>query len=299
MRKYVLYNPLAGNGTCEGHTKKLSDIYDGEELIFCNISEITDYKSFFDSLKEDDKVILCGGDGTLNRFVNSTADLDIRNELLYYGAGSGNDFLHDLGKEKGAEPFPINDMIRELPVVEVNGRCLRFFNGVGMGIEGYCCAVGEEKRKKSGGKPVNYTGIAIKGVLGGYKPCKVTVIVDGAEHSFDEVWLAPVMFGRFFGGGMNAVPMQDRNDPEGKVSLMIWRGSNRLKTLMIFPSIFEGKHVSHTEHISLMTGHEITVRAEGPSPFQIDGDTIPGVSEFTVKSKARVAEEAAKKAVTV
>lgn len=300
MSTYVLYNPLAGNGTCEEYAKKLNAIYDGEKLSYCSMADITSYKSFFGTLSEDDRVILCGGDGTLNRFVNDTAGLEINNDILYYGAGSGNDFLHDLGKEKGAEPFPINEYLTALPEVTVKGVTSRFINAVGFGIDGYCCEVGDEQRRRSDGKPVNYTSIAIKGVLGGFKPSDATVIVDGVERRYKKVWIAPTMHGRFYGGGMNAAPAQSRKDPEGKVSLVIWHGSNRLKTLMIFPSIFEGKHISHTECIDILTGHDITVKFDSPCALQIDGETVLGVTEYSVRSSAKVSESAEQKeAVTV
>ena len=104
---YALYNPFAGNQTCEEQSKKLREFYSPDELEFRSMADIN-YSEFFPSLNADDKVIICGGDGTLNRFVNDTRDIAITNDILYYAAGSGNDFLRDLGKEKGTAPFKIN-----------------------------------------------------------------------------------------------------------------------------------------------------------------------------------------------
>ena len=44
----------------------------------------------------------------------------------------------------------------------------RFINGIGFGIDGYCCEVGDQLKAKSD-KPVNYASIAIKGLLFHYK----------------------------------------------------------------------------------------------------------------------------------
>ena len=52
------------------------------------------------SLAEDDEVILCGGDGTLNIFVNDIKDMDVKNTIYYYASGSGNDFAKDIGHNK-------------------------------------------------------------------------------------------------------------------------------------------------------------------------------------------------------
>lgn len=287
---YALYNALAGNKTCKEQSEKLSGLYTGEQLTFRSMADIN-YAEFFSALNAEDKVIICGGDGTLNRFVNDTRAIEIKNDILYYAAGSGNDFLHDLGKEKGEPPFCINQYIKDLPSVTVNGRETLFINAIGFGIDGYCCEVGDKKRQNPNGKPVNYTGIAIKGLLYDFKPANATIVADGVEKSYKKVWIAPAMHGRFYGGGMNAAPLQSRTDPDGKLSLVVWHGSNKLKTLMIFPSIFKGEHIKHTECIEIVKADEVTVRFDKPCALQIDGETILGVTEYSAKSSARVKAE--------
>ncbi len=287
---YALYNPFAGNQTCEEQSKKLREFYSPDELEFRSMADIN-YSEFFPSLNADDKVIICGGDGTLNRFVNDTRDIAITNDILYYAAGSGNDFLRDLGKEKGTAPFKINQYIENLPSVTVNGRETLFINAVGFGIDGYCCEVGDEMRKKSNGKPVNYTSIAIKGLLYAFRPTDATVVIDGKEKRYKKVWIAPTMHGRFYGGGMIAAPDQRRDAPDGKFSVVIWHGSNKLKTLMVFPSIFKGEHVKHSECIDIVRADEVTVKFDKPCALQIDGETILNVTEYSARSSAKVRAE--------
>lgn len=287
---YALYNPFAGNQTCEEQSKKLREFYSPDELEFRSMADIN-YSEFFPSLNVDDKVIICGGDGTLNRFVNDTRDIAITNDILYYAAGSGNDFLRDLGKEKGTAPFKINQYIENLPSVTVNGRETLFINAVGFGIDGYCCEVGDEMRKKSNGKPVNYTSIAIKGLLYAFRPTDATVVIDGKEKRYKKVWIAPTMHGRFYGGGMIAAPDQHRDAPDGKFSVVIWHGSNKLKTLMVFPSIFKGEHVKHSECIDIVRADEVTVKFDKPCALQIDGETILNVTEYSARSSAKVRAE--------
>ena len=90
------------------------------------------------------------------------------------------------------------------------------------------------------------------------------------------------MKGRYYGGGMIAAPEQNRAD--GKVSLVVWHGSSKFKTLMVFPSIFKGEHVKQTKYIEVIKGKEITVKFDRPTALQIDGETVVGVSEYTVKA---------------
>lgn len=281
-KMYILHNPFAGSDDSEEDVRALEVVLDGEVEIL-NITKITNYGVFLGALDRDDRLIIAGGDGTLNRFINDTAELDICQEILYYPIGTGNDFAHDLGQETGSSPFPIDKYLRTLPSVEVNGKSFRFLNGVGYGIDGYCCEVGDELRKIPG-KRVNYTAIAVKGLLFHYKPTRATVTVDGIMHYYNKVWLAPTMHGRFYGGGMMPTPDQDRASADKRLSTMVFHSSGKLKTLMIFPSIFKGTHVKHSDCVEILRGKEITVEFDRPTALQIDGETILGVTSYTARA---------------
>lgn len=279
MKYYVLYNPQAGNGTGHEQAKTVETLFQDATFSYVDVTSENGYNDLFLSLDDEDGVIVCGGDGTLNRFVNATRDKKIGGKIYYYACGSGNDFLRDVseGGDKLVDMEPYN---KDLPTVTVNGNDYAFLNGVGYGIDGYCCEVGDALRLKSD-KPVNYTAIAIKGLLFHYKPTNATVIVDGKEYAFKKVWLAPTMNGRYYGGGMLPAPEQRRE--QAKLSVMVFHGSGKLKTLMIFPSIFKGEHVKKTKYVTVLEGNEITVRFDEPRALQIDGETILGVTEYTAK----------------
>lgn len=290
MKKtYVLYNKLAGAHRDGADEQLKALVAGGGECV--EISAITDYADFFAGLDADDCIVISGGDGTLNRFVNDTEGLAFSGTILYIPNGTGNDFAHELGKPKGCEPFDVTRYLKDLPTVEVKGKTCRFLNGIGYGIDGYCCEVGDALREKSD-KPVDYTMIAIKGLLFYYKPTNATVTVDGVAHTYKKVWLAPTMKGKCYGGGMFPTPAQDRNDPEGKLSVMVWHGSGKLRTLMAFPSIFKGEHIKHKNCIDIFTGHDITVEFDRPVALQIDGETVLGVTAYTARSHAKVGQTA-------
>lgn len=277
---YIIYNPLAGKGQCENDAKALADILD-QPVEFYDMTRITNYSAFLADMESADYLVIAGGDGTVNRFANAIADLDIPNEIYYFPVGTGNDFAHDLGQTAMAKPFPVSQYLKNLPSVEVNGKTYRFINGVGYGIDGYCCHVGDQLKQK--GKAVNYTAIAIKGLLFHYNATNATVTVDGKVHKFEKVWIAPTMFGRFYGGGMMPTPAQDRANAEGKLSLMVFYGGGRLRTLMAFPSIFKGEHIKYTNMVSVLSGREITVKFDCPTPLQVDGETILDVTSYTAR----------------
>ena len=224
-----------------------------------------------------------GGDGSLNYFVNDIRGAELKNQVFFFAGGTGNDFLNDLGEDPEHGPYDITKYLKNLPSVTVNGEDWLFINGVGYGIDGYCCEVADQMHA-AGEVNVNYASIAIKGLLGKFKPRNATITVDGKEYKFRKVWIAATMNGRYYGGGMNNAPQQDRLNPEGKLSLVVFHGSGKIKTLMIFPSIFKGEHVLHTKQVAVMEGHDITVEFDGPCALQIDGETVLAVTKYQAKS---------------
>lgn len=192
--------------------------------------------------------------------------------------------MKDVGQTDAFGLVPLNKYIKNLPQVTVNGRTYRFINGIGYGIDGYCCEVGDALKLKSD-KPVNYAGIAIKGLLFHFKPRNAVITVDGKKYNYKKVWLAPCMNGRFYGGGMMVAPAQNRLSEDGLISCVVMYGSGKLKTLAVFPSIFKGEHVKHTEMVAVMTGSEITVSFDKPTALQIDGETVLGVTSYSVKAR--------------
>ena len=287
MKYHILYNPISGSGRATEAIDRVKSLIDGECTV-TSIIDVKDYAEYFSTIAPEDTLVICGGDGTLNRFVNDIRDNKIGWRVCYYACGTGNDFLHDIKGEVTPELIEINKYIENLPVADINGKSYRFINGIGYGIDGYCCEEGDRLRALSD-KPVDYTAIAIKGLLLKYKPADATVTVDGVEYKYKKVWIAPTMNGRMYGGGMIPTPDQDRLSPDKKVSVMILYGKSRLGTLMMFPSIFKGEHVKYTDAVAVHTGKEITVKYGVPRPLQVDGETITDVCEYTVHCDALVA----------
>lgn len=288
MKTYcVLFNPKSDNGMGKKSAKQLDEILKDGQVEYHDVTAIPPYETFFKETLGDNPLVICGGDGTLNRFINDTANVRINNDVYYFATGSGNDFLKDIGGEKG-QVVKINDYIKNLPTVYVDGKEYKFLNNVGFGIDGYCCEVGDKLRGTTD-KPINYAGIAVKGLLFKYKPTNAKITVDGKTYEFKKVWLAPTMHGRFYGGGMMPTPEQKRNDPEGTLSVMVMHGG-KFSTLLAFPKIFKGEHVNKKKLVSIFTGKEITVEFDRPVAVQVDGETILGMTTYTAKA-ATVAEE--------
>lgn len=278
---YILYNPLSDNRHGYRNAAGLKKTLSGDAE-FINITTI-DTRSFYQSLKQGDELVLTGGDGTINRFINDIYDVQSDIPVRYYKSGCGNDFANDR-KEDFADGFvELNPYMKNLPVVTVNGREQYFLNGIGYGVDGYCCEKGDEWKKRFRHK-VNYSLIGLWGLLFGYKTRKARVTVDGEVYDYTNVLMSPVMKGRFYGGGVMIAPAQDRLNKDGTITVVTVHDLGKVRALGIFPKIYSGKHVKYTDVVAIHTGHEITVEYEKPAPLQIDGETVSGVERFTVRS---------------
>ncbi len=278
---YMLFNSKANAGEGKddalASSAKLKEKY-GEfeflDLISLNKEE------FFKGLGKDDMVVITGGDGTLNHLVNDIGDAPIPEKLYLLPLGTGNDFLNDVMDAKQEDGLvPLKPYISNLPVVETMGLKRRFVNGIGFGIDGECCVKAEEM-KKQGKTDINYGNITVKLLLTSYVAPKATVLLDGKEFTFKRSYIAAGMNGRYYGGGMQVAPMQKRND--GLLTFVSVYGGGKLGTLMLFPSIFTGKHINKKKHVFAKRAKVIEVKFDRPTGLQIDGEVVPNATSYKI-----------------
>ena len=282
MINRVLYNPLSGRSNGRERAEKIRGYYP-EETVFCDVTVAEDINELIKNSGDDDRIIICGGDGTLNHFVNSIEDtvLDVlKGRLFYYPTGSGNDFYLDVTGSKNGAPISLYEYIRELPTVYVKEEKKRFINGVGYGLDGFACAEVERIRRATG-KIVKYTSVAIQGLLYKFKPQDAVITVDGIRHEYSNVWLIPTMKGKYFGGGVMITPGQDRNDPEVKVCVLVWH-AGRIFTLTKFSKSYTGGHVIYTDNVDIIRGDDIKVEFGSFTDMQIDGEPMMHVDKYSV-----------------
>ena len=123
---YVLYNALSANKQGLEHSRLMLGNEVPEDAKMIDITSITSYADFWASIDlENDTVILSGGDGTINRFVNENVGLTLPKNLFYFAAGSGNDFKKDVSDDSSAL-ISLHKYIQNLPPVTVNGKISYF-----------------------------------------------------------------------------------------------------------------------------------------------------------------------------
>ena len=286
---HILYNPKSNCGKdFDNVLNSVKEYYKGKEISAVDVTTIDDMKALFMGFDDSDDVVIVGGDGTLNVLCNKLLGFDIRNRVFLFKAGTGNDFLRDvMGENSDAKVIQINEYIDNLPVATVKGKQYVFINNVGYGIDGKVCTAAEDLRAK-GKKDINYTTLAIKLLLTSYKSNGAKVTVDGKTETFKRVWLAPIMNGLFYGGGMMPAPKQDRKGTD--LSCCVIHSACALQILMLFPSLFKGEHIKDKKKVDIMSGKEIKVEFDAPQDVQIDGEIIRDVTEISAVKYASVRE---------
>ena len=277
MNILVLYNPLSQKGKGLQAVDALKALYPADEI---EIRDLTaeDLAECFRKTPEETRIIFSGGDGTLNSVLNMMDREGIRREIFYFPAGSGNDFMNDLGRTKEDGPFPINEYLDGLPTVKVNDITCKFVNGIGYGLDGYCCE--ESDRLRALGIDKSYSVIAAEGLLWKYKPTDATVTVDGVTKTYKKVYMVPTMFGRFFGGGIQIAPHQDRKNPEHLLTNIVVHGVARLHALLLFPGIIAGKGDRQPKYLDYTVCRHAKVEFDRPVALQIDGETVLNVRSY-------------------
>lgn len=276
---YLLYNSLSSSLKGEGKSHEKACLLENR---FPNLKEINliglDHDAFIQNLKKDDVVIISGGDGTLNHFVNEIHGIDLPCDFYLVSNGTGNDFLNDNRDRADNDGLiKLNELLHNLPCVEVNGKSYRFFNGAGLGIDGDTCDEAN-KQKSKGKKKVNYVGIALKLILGNYKATTARVEINGKTLDIPDVFLASSMYGRYFGGGVLIAPNQDRT--KNKLTFIVAHVKGRIRTLLALNSVNAGKAAKLKDIINFIETDEVTVRFSVPHALQIDGEVIENVTEY-------------------
>ncbi len=293
---HIFFNPTAGTKSAESKklAEKIGEFFKGEEIVTENVIDIEDKPSYLSNLTGKDRLIIAGGDGTLNRFINSIEDKEYPFPIYCYSAGTGNDFIYDIKDGKYDGVVEISEYIKNLPTITVLGKSYKFINGIGYGIDGFCCEEGDKFRQKRGKAP-NYTVMALKGLIYKFRPTNAKITVDGNVRYFKKVWMAPTMNGRYFGGGMMITPTQDRKNTERKLSVAVVHDAGRFTLLSLFRHVFRGTHLKFSKIFEIIEGKDITVEFDRPTPLQIDGETVSGVTEYQVKSAALLSDLIAEK----
>ena len=284
MKYIILYNSLADNKNGLERARMVEAKLEKNDVCkYVDIFQIDDLVAYVKNIPEDEIPVLCGGDGTINHFVTDLNGECIEREVMYFPCGSGNDFSRDIIGDESQEFIKLNKYISNLPKVKVNDKQYRYVNNVGFGVDGYVCEEADRLRKTTNFS-INYTLIAIKGLLLKFKGKTATVKVDGKEYVFKKAWIASTFNGRYYGGGMQIVPSQDRLSEDGLQTFVCLHDCGKIKAMIVFAGVFDLKHLNNKKNVTFLRGKDIEVSFDSPSPIQIDGEAFSGITSYKVQA---------------
>ena len=245
------------------------------------------------------RIIVVGGDGTLNVALNGMENLS-QVKIGYIPAGSGNDLAKGLGLEDDlvaiTKQIMTGQTVRTMdvgkvymdgindPLVNTNqlgrfdesGRCYRrFHDSTGFGFDAAICQAADASKAKNVlnklhlGKLI-YLFCAIK-LIFTTKRQDLKVMIDGAEEIFKECLLFVAMNNTYEGGGFKFCPKALNND--GCLDLCIATTKSNSAFFKIFPSAYDGNHLKY-EEIHSARGKHILVSSPSPQWVHTDGEVV-------------------------
>ena len=264
-KAYVFYNPLAGEGKILEDLEALEFVLD-DVCILCDMTKPETYGEALFAMDRDDYLVLCGGDGTLNRFVNLTEELHLPNKILYYPAGENNDFALDHGRTYGSNPFPVTDALKDLPRAQIGNRSGHFLTGILFSADGRIHGFSGSKKR--------YTRENC--------PRDLRLSVDRAMYHYEKVRFAAVMQGRHCGGGL--IPDPERQPPDEALSCVLIHDCGKLRGKYLLYMLQAGRR-PRSRCLTLCRGTEIRLTFDGPVTLLTDGELQKDVTECTAWGK--------------
>lgn len=267
----MILNPTSGRGLA---LEKLADI---EKVLH---QQGIEYRIERDHATEDtvavvrravdekpEGIIAVGGDGTLFQVINGMAGSSV--PLLFVSCGTGNDFVRSLKLPKDpieALKLQLSSPVNCIDVGRMNDTYFLNVSGTGFDVDVLRIA-DQYKEKYSGLKAYLFSVIeAIKH----YKPMTAMVSFDGSPELELSFAILSVGNGKYFGGGMKAVPDAVVNDGFFDVVTVLPVRKFTIPVLLAF--YIMGKHVS-LKLGKLCRCRKISIRRPHTT-FNLDGELL-------------------------
>ncbi|HEY9857087.1 MAG TPA: YegS/Rv2252/BmrU family lipid kinase [Stenomitos sp.] len=286
----VIVNRHARNGGNGGLLKRVARALQGldyeliipetyEDLVACARRAVEE---------KADKVIVVGGDGTINAVVNQLANSDVALGII--PAGTANDLATHLGIPKNvAKACAVirRGAVREMDLVEINGRF--FVTAGGMGVVSDT-AVGVNKLKATEGfvsKATRSLGSLVYvlysfGLLAGSRK-----IVSDLEVSVDGQSQGTIPSIALFVSnqpsiGKTVVPCPDARTDDGQLGLCLMGKRSRIGAILtVILMSMKGAHTRRKE-IQLLAGKRIEIKSATRKTFIGDGEVLAHTRKLTL-----------------
>ena len=279
MTPLILINPHAAGGRArklegpiQAWCEALPAQSDRPQIV--SPESIQDALMLISALPPRSRVVVVGGDGTLNQMLPALLQGD--HEVGLVPSGSGNDCARAWGlnsmswQQALAHALYATSSAIDLGRIELDKKAIHYFHS-SLAV-GFDASVGH--RALTGPKFLSGLPrylLATFRELTNLKNWPLKVEVDGLLTHEGATLLASVLNTPTYGGGMPAVPHALIND--GQLNLLVGGRFNRLQTLLMLPRLLIGKHLGHPR-IQCHACSNVSIGNANLVPVAADGETL-------------------------
>lgn len=220
------------------------------------------------------RVVIVGGDGTLNQMLPALVNSSLDVGLVAYG--SGNDCARAWGLHRKKWPdaltLALSGQVRKIDVgcVELaDGHAHYFHSSLAVGFD---ASVGN--RSLTGPKFLSGLPrylLATLRELAKLRNWDMSISIEGVMVHQGTTLLGSTLNTASYGGGMPAVPHAQIDDAQ--LNLLIAGQFNRLETLLMLPRLLMGFHLSHSR-IRSEAFTNAAIRSTELMPLAADGESL-------------------------
>jgi diacylglycerol kinase (ATP) len=267
LRLKLICNPTAGRGRAHRRIGEVLAYLTSRgarvEMEESSSPEDLTRRAAESSRADYDRVIICGGDGSLNLAVREYDLGRIPMALLPFG--SGDDFANVCGIPRSlrkACDVALEGQIREVDVALANGK--RYMGVAGLGFDSEVNEYANQNGRYLSGSLVYL--YAIFRVLPKFKPHRVRISTGNGTRE-EEIMFAAVGNSRQYGGGIRITP--DARIDDHLLDVCIVHRTSIGQLLTTLPRAYNGSHVRKP---FVETGRGLEFRFEADEPLKVFGD---------------------------
>jgi diacylglycerol kinase (ATP) len=246
---------------------------------------VQDGLDWLSTLPEASRVVLVGGDGTINQMLPGL--LEYRHTLAVLPRGSGNDCARALGVYR----MDWQDCLRlamqgtpgAMDVGWLHSTAIQrpFLSSLTIGFDSAVCYRALHGPRWLRGLP-RYL-LATLRELHALQTWDMRVALDGTEVQHGTSLFASCLNTPTYGSGMPAVP-QARTD-DGRLDALIAGGFSALQALAMLPQLLVGRHLGHPR-IRCQPFQTLQVQSPTPLPVATDGEYVGEFADVRVRVAA-------------
>lgn len=242
--------------------------------------------------EQNKKIVILGGDGTLNETVNSLTDEELENTYIgYIPTGSSNDFARSL--KISMDPIVAlkqilssdNYLALDIGKLKISdNKEVKFVVSSGSGFDANTVKLANMSKIKT---TLNFFGLGkfayiLKAISSLFRsPFSNGIItVDGNDvRAYDKMFFVISMIQSYEGGGVKFSPDADPTD--GQLSICIAHGLSKFKIIVALLHVLAGKHRG-LKGIELFNCKSMDVKLDKTWDLHTDGEYPGSYNSFSV-----------------